>query len=424
MNDLTTTQPEPLTSLAQHIGSDGSGLTDLQVAEAFALSGFFGPTRNVPAPIQQAAQAFVRIQAGKELGVGPVASMTGINIISGKPEIGAKLLAALIRRSDRYDYTIPTLTNDTCTVVIHDNKLDERTEISHTMEDAKRAKLDRKDNYLKHPRNMLFARAISTAANTVCPDVGCMPLYGSGELTEDSEPDAIEATLAPDERGDAWEAEPVEATVIDTQGVRSALGEAVRHATEGVPLPEPEPVVRSDQDLAADGLMPNGPVTLAELGAPYLRWVQRWGHVAAVACPDCRAPASKVCRTKSGSIASKAHRGRLLASSFDPLRSPAEEPAEPSAAPEEAPAPDAGAHRDRLEDLLGESNIHLVDELSGTGDLTTTAARALYGLTVDRAGASEAMSVWKAQGVALRPGVVIPRAVARAVLESLPTNGS
>src|SRR5260370_1101268 len=56
--------------------------------------------------LQSAAQAIVKIQAGQELGIPPFASMAGIHIIQGKPTIGAGLLAAKVKASEKYDYEV------------------------------------------------------------------------------------------------------------------------------------------------------------------------------------------------------------------------------------------------------------------------------------------------------------------------------
>jgi len=55
----------------------------MSISQSFAESGMFPD-------IKSAAQAAVKIQAGKEFGIQPFASMTGIHIIAGKPVIGAK----------------------------------------------------------------------------------------------------------------------------------------------------------------------------------------------------------------------------------------------------------------------------------------------------------------------------------------------
>jgi hypothetical protein len=153
------------------------------VAEIFAKSGLFTDAR-------QMAQAFVKIMAGRELGFGAFASMNGINIIQGKPAMGANLIAAAIKRhpSPRYDYRVITLTNDECVLDFYQDGV-KVGESSFTKADAAVAKLASKDNWSKNPRNMLFARAISNGARWYCPDVFGGPVYTPDEMGAEMDDD-------------------------------------------------------------------------------------------------------------------------------------------------------------------------------------------------------------------------------------------
>ena len=134
-----------------------------KVAKAMVASGFF-------TDIKQASQAIVKILAGRELGFGAFASMTGVNIIQGKPTLGANLLAAAIKRTGKYNYRIKEMTDQACELEFYENGQIVGPS-RFTMSDAKAAGLDNKDNWRKYPRNMLFARAISNGQRWYCPDV-------------------------------------------------------------------------------------------------------------------------------------------------------------------------------------------------------------------------------------------------------------
>ena len=67
-----------------------------RLGDVLSQSGYFADAR-------QAAQAIVKVLAGRELGFGPIASMTGIHIIQGRPAIGADLMAKAVKRSGRYN---------------------------------------------------------------------------------------------------------------------------------------------------------------------------------------------------------------------------------------------------------------------------------------------------------------------------------
>jgi hypothetical protein len=162
--------PAP-TSLTRYYSDLNTG----DLARAFAASGYFADTK-------EAAQAIVKIQAGRELGVPPIAAMTGIHIVKQKIVIGATVLAGLIRRSGRYDYQILEHTDEACTVRFFRDGAP-AGDSRFTLEDAKAAQLLKADgNWEKHPRNMLFARALSNGQKWYAPDITTAPLYTPGEL--------------------------------------------------------------------------------------------------------------------------------------------------------------------------------------------------------------------------------------------------
>ena len=145
----------------------------MQLGDVLAKSGFFQDSRD-------AAQAIVKILAGRELGFGPVASMTGVNVIKGKVALSANLIAASVKRSGRYNYRVTQMTNDACAIDFYEGG--EKIGTSEfTAADAKAAGLSG-DNWRKYPRNMLFARAMSNGAKWFCPDLSGGPLYTPDEL--------------------------------------------------------------------------------------------------------------------------------------------------------------------------------------------------------------------------------------------------
>ena len=160
------------------------------LADTFVKSGFFSDTR-------AAAQAVVKILAGRELGFGPMASMTGVYIVKGRVSLSANLLAAAIKRSGRYNYRVSEMTDERCMIEFTEN--DEPCgESAFTIEDAKGAGLLANQTWKQYPRNMLFARALSNGARWYCPDVFGGPLYTPEEL----------GALVDGETGEVIEAEP------------------------------------------------------------------------------------------------------------------------------------------------------------------------------------------------------------------------
>ncbi|MBT9165008.1 MAG: hypothetical protein DDT23_01019 [candidate division WS2 bacterium] len=145
------------------------------LGKIFKASGLFSD-------IQSEAQAVVKILAGQEMGISPMLSMQGINIIKGKVCLSANLMAHLIKKSGKYNYKVLEHTDKICEIAF----LEEGNEVgvsSFSMEDAQRAGLPSKDVWKMYPRNLLFARALSNGVRWYCPDLGLQ--YTQEEMEEE-----------------------------------------------------------------------------------------------------------------------------------------------------------------------------------------------------------------------------------------------
>ena len=192
---------EPLTAI--HPGNLSNTLIDKygRIAKSFAITGWFGLQGDMN---QRTAQAFAKLMTGAELGLGPMASMRCIHALSdGKIELHAILIAALIRRSPKYDYKVLLRNDKECKVEFFNTEAEEPISlgISHwDLERAKKAELGKsrsgkKTNWQKHAQSMLFARCMTDGERTYCPDVVMVgPLYGIGEIDtlEAQAPDVME----------------------------------------------------------------------------------------------------------------------------------------------------------------------------------------------------------------------------------------
>ena len=143
------------------------------MAKTFAESGMFTDAKAM-------GQAFVKIQAGQEIGIPPFAAMSGIHIIQGKPTIGAGLIASTVKGSGKYDYKVAEMTEKVCSIDFYQGK-ENIGNSTFTIEDAKKALTKNID---KFPKNMLFARAISNGVKWFCPDVFSGPVYVPEEMPE------------------------------------------------------------------------------------------------------------------------------------------------------------------------------------------------------------------------------------------------
>lgn len=143
----------------------------MELGKVLAQSGFFADSKDV-------SKAVVKVLAGRELGFGPIASMTGIYIIKGRPSLSANMMAQAVKRSDRYDYRVVELTPERCEILF--------TEHSKELGRSVFAKADATkagtQNMVKFPRNMLFSRAMSNGVKWYCPDVFHTGVYTPEEM--------------------------------------------------------------------------------------------------------------------------------------------------------------------------------------------------------------------------------------------------
>lgn len=148
-----------------------------QLGDMLAKSGYFTDARD-------AAQCVVKVLAGKELGFGPVASMTGVYIVKGKVSLSANLMAAAVRRSGRYTFKVNVLTPTNCEIEFFEIIAGKRESLGvsvFTLADAQKAGTQNLD---KFPRNMLYARAMSNGVKWFTPDVTGGPVYTPEEMGE------------------------------------------------------------------------------------------------------------------------------------------------------------------------------------------------------------------------------------------------
>lgn len=153
-----------------------------QVADALYKSGYFSDVKSM-------AQAVVKVMAGAELGIPPFASMTGINIVQGKPALGANVIATLVKNDPRYDYRVVKCDTQECILEWYENGKKYGTS-NFTIQEAQAAGLTSKDVWKKYPSDLLFARALTRGARRFAPGIfGGSPVYTPDELGADVDPE-------------------------------------------------------------------------------------------------------------------------------------------------------------------------------------------------------------------------------------------
>lgn len=158
-----------------------------EVAARFKESGLFPD-------LKSESQAFVKILAGQELGIGPMAAVAGLNVIQGKVTLSANLLATMVKKHPAYDYRVTDHTEKGCRIVFLQNG-EQIGESVFTLEDAQRAGL-RGTNWTKYPKAMLFARALTQGVRWYCPDVTAgSPAYDPDELEQAATVETVDAVV-------------------------------------------------------------------------------------------------------------------------------------------------------------------------------------------------------------------------------------
>lgn len=106
---------------------------------------------------------------GDELGIGPLQSLAKIAVIEGKPSLSAEAQRALIL-SAGHDMWVVESTNSKCTVAGRRFNSEHTSQITWTLDDAKRAGLAGRQNWRTYPRQMLMARATAELARLIFAD--------------------------------------------------------------------------------------------------------------------------------------------------------------------------------------------------------------------------------------------------------------
>lgn len=205
----------------------------LTLGKIFHESGFFADVRGM-------SQAVTKILAGRELGIQPMAAMTGIYVVKGRVTLSANLLASLVKRSGRYDYRVVKLTDQECELEFSEAPLSGQRRVlgisSFSMADAKKAGLGG-DNWSKYPKNMLFARAMSNGVRFYTPDITGGPIYTPDEMGARVDGDTGDVIdIAPVEVREIPVSLPAAAQIVETpQGkVNSATGEIMEKVSREV----------------------------------------------------------------------------------------------------------------------------------------------------------------------------------------------
>lgn len=223
------------TEIVKRSSLDGASLPDMvRYAEHLANANLLpGQYRKQPANVLYA------MEYGRTLGITPLAAITGIHVIEGKPSASAALISGLVRQAGHKLRVRMENGRAVATIVRFDDPgFEFRAEWD--MDRAKTAGLTKKDVWLKYPQAMLKARAISEVARDACEEVLFGLHYTPEELDAnvDAEGEPVDAQVQQLRRVPAGEADPWAAPTPQPNGTIVVDPDCVREHPEGQTIVE------------------------------------------------------------------------------------------------------------------------------------------------------------------------------------------
>jgi hypothetical protein len=170
-----------------------------RLANALYKSGLFRD-------VTHAEQAFGKIMLGRDLGLSPTQSLMVLDVVEGNVRVRSVQLAAWVRQHPNYDYDVVEHDDAHCVVEFFDVRPGPKRLMggqmmpgeplkrslgasSFSLEDAKKAGLIKdhsRSPWRAHPRNMVWARAVSNGVRWFCPEVtGGIPVYTEADSFEE-----------------------------------------------------------------------------------------------------------------------------------------------------------------------------------------------------------------------------------------------
>lgn len=224
MNNLPATQSNEVATLEQY--ADGLQ-TKLAMAATLLKSGL------IPKSFVSPEGVLTAILYGQELGLSPMRSLMGIDVIQGRPSVNAATIKGMVLAAGGRIETV-VWTDKICTLIGH--RGDWKEEATFSIEDAKIAGYLSKDNWIKQPKAMLYARAVSIIGRNQWADV-TRGFYSTEELRDETpEADyAVTSTAAERRRERAKALEQPQ--VVEQEAIEKAKSDVVVEAQEQPDLP-------------------------------------------------------------------------------------------------------------------------------------------------------------------------------------------
>lgn len=162
----------------------------------YTMSKILASSGLMPKGMDTPEKVCVALQYGYELGLSPMVSVNNIAVVNGKPTLSADCMHAIVRHSREYggvEWICQDEKRAECIVHRISPNYKEDVRGVYTIEMAKAAGLETKDNWKKYPARMLKHRALSYALRDTFPDV-LSGIYSPDELDENPAPEVRNIT--------------------------------------------------------------------------------------------------------------------------------------------------------------------------------------------------------------------------------------
>ena len=140
---------------------------------------------------QRPANVLYAMEYGRTLGITPLAAITGIHVIEGKPSASAALISGLVRQAGHKLRVRGDDKQAWAQIIRSDDPDYDGYQVTWTLDRAKQAGLANKDVWKKYPAAMLKARAITEVARDACEEVLFGLHYTPEELGANVDEDGV-----------------------------------------------------------------------------------------------------------------------------------------------------------------------------------------------------------------------------------------
>ncbi|HEX6518296.1 MAG TPA: hypothetical protein VF049_22235 [Nocardioidaceae bacterium] len=192
---------------------------------------------------QRPANVLYAMEYGRTLGITPLAAITGIHVIEGKPSASAALISGLVRQAGHKLRVRGDDKQAWAQIIRSDDPDYDGYQVTWTLDRAKQAGLANKDVWKKYPAAMLKARAITEVARDACEEVLFGLHYTPEELGANVDEDGVPMSAPVQQLRSVQQGEP------DPWAVRDWVAEAEQCTTADCAVG----VYRQAQDAGATG---------------------------------------------------------------------------------------------------------------------------------------------------------------------------